>query len=140
MSTGIQAYKSQQTVAWTRIEMLIALYDAAISRLESVVTLLEGGDIASAAGKQTHVQKILLHLIGGIDLQQGEIAERSRDLLVFVASRVGSRNPADIKSAIEVLRTLREGFDAVRDQAIELEAQGEVPPIDQVRGFDQTIG
>ena len=34
------AYKNSQNPAWTRIEMLLALYDGAIERLETAVAAL----------------------------------------------------------------------------------------------------
>ena len=44
----LTAYKRQVAIGWTRIDMLLALYDGAIERIEKALGLLRRGDRSAA--------------------------------------------------------------------------------------------
>ncbi len=131
-------YKNRSMTGWTRIDMLIALYDAAIARLSLAKTAIESGDDDNASQHLLRGQCIVIEIMGGLNSNYGELPEKIQQLCVFVSSCILDGKPKDIQAAIRVLRQLREGFEAIRPDAIELENQGTIPSIHQLQDFQVT--
>jgi flagellin-specific chaperone FliS len=119
------AYKDQRHVGWSRIEMLLTLYDAAIMRIETLRK--ESGD---RKRRQLDALRLLLELRSGLNMDLGEIPQRVDQLLEFVQHCVLEADDKLLDSAIDVLGTLRAGFDGIREEAIRLEADGQIPSTD----------
>jgi flagellar protein FliS len=121
----------RQTAAGTRIDLLLALFDKAIDKLTQARAELPS---PRAVPLISRAQLIVLALAGGVrpevDEQMGTNMLR---LYEFVARRLAAGKAADVDDALKVLGTLRDGFRAVRDDAVRLERSGELPALDEVK-------
>lgn len=123
------AYRQQSQTAWTRIDMLLALYNATVSSLDEGIDLLNRQDTVGYSTIQLKTCERLLHLIDGIDAERSETSARIRDLCVFCIGQIAHPSIPDWTSAREVLATLRDGFEEIRTEGIRLEAEGVIPPL-----------
>lgn len=127
MPSPIKAYGEQRANAWTRIEMLLAIYDGAIDRIGKAQTAMESGDCALVEENRLAAQKLVVQLISGIDLQFGTLAAQIHNLCIHVASELNNATPKSLSHSASVLWKLREGFEGIREEAITLESTGELP-------------
>lgn len=127
MQSAIKAYGEQQANAWTRIEMLIAIYDGAIDRIRRAESALASSDDSAAEEHRLAAQQLVLQLISGIDLQFGTLAAQVHSLCVHVASELNQTTQQSLSHCGRVLWKLRDGFEGIRGEAIELEASGAIP-------------
>ncbi len=124
------AYKSHRAVNWTRIEMLLALYDAAMLRLAEAQSMLAEGQQSAARQKALETVRIVAQLKAGVNSEYGELSENLERLYEYVNVCLLRGDAANLSSASKVLTQLREGFDGIRAEANELENQGEIPPLE----------
>ncbi|TVS19492.1 MAG: hypothetical protein EA424_08290 [Planctomycetaceae bacterium] len=111
-------YRGQTAQGWTRIEMLLELYDAALTSIETCQDAQSHGDESLRQAESLRAQRILLAIVGGIDTGYGEIATQPA-LLCFHALECVRRD--DFRSAVRVLTILRDAFRAVAAEAVEWE-------------------
>ncbi|MBX9582086.1 MAG: flagellar protein FliS [Gemmataceae bacterium] len=128
-----RAYRPQETVAgWTRIEMVLALYDKALDRLDRAAVALRAGDVPAARPELAKVQLIVGELAAGVRPDASpETGANLLRLFEFVADRLRVPAADRVADARKVLATLREGFEAVREDANRLEKAGQVPAAEQ---------
>ena len=135
------AYKKPEPTAdWTRIDLLLALYDKALDRLAGADAALRAGDTAGATGSLIKVQLILNALASGVDV--GVDRERGTNTLrlyEYAANELRAPRLEGIANARTVLGTLRAGFEAVRAEANELERTGAIPPAEQMQMVRATV-
>jgi flagellin-specific chaperone FliS len=129
------AYQQQQTLGLTRIDMLLALIDGAIDRVERASAALARNDRAAASVLLLRTQRIVTELIAGLDFQYGQIPRNLYDLYSFVLRSIGLAGPADLNAALQVLRVIREGFCGIRGEAVQLERSGAIPSVEQVHAI-----
>jgi flagellin-specific chaperone FliS len=127
-----RSYRPQETVAgWTRIEMVLALYDKALDRLDRAALALRAGDVPAARPELAKVQLIVAELAAGVRPEVNpESGTNLLRLFEFVADRLRTPAADRVADARKVLATLREGFEAVREDANRLERAGRVPAAD----------
>ena len=131
--SAINAYQEQKAFALTRIDMLLALYDGTIERLEDARLALERRDSQTATPLLLRSQRIVTELIAGLDLDYGELPRNFQRLYAFVLRAIGVGRPEELAAALRVLRLLREGLLVVRPEAAELERRGIIPPVGATR-------
>lgn len=122
-------YKTAQensTTHWTRVDMLIAIYDKAISHIEQMTA---ANDEATATSERLKAVRLVTHLLTGLNHEHGEIPQKIEQLLEFVNHSLADVNHAAAAHAAKVLTTLREAFEGIREQAVELESCGDIPPL-----------
>jgi flagellin-specific chaperone FliS len=134
-----EAYQRQMASGWMRIDMLLALYDGAILRLEQAHDALLRGDAAEAAPHRLRAQRIVVELLSGLNVEQGDVPRNLHRLYIFASRAIGVGSPAQLEGALKVFRTLRDGLLEVRDEAVALERCGAIPPVDAGRSL-QAIG
>jgi flagellin-specific chaperone FliS len=122
------AYKQQQALGWTRIDMLLALYDGAIERLEQACAALNRGDTSSAQSALLRAQRMVMELLAGVDMKYGEVSRRFTQVYEYVLWSISEAAPAQISSSLSVLKTVRDGLEQVRNEVVELERSGQIPP------------
>jgi flagellar protein FliS len=126
-----QTYSQQPASAGlTRIDTILALYDGAIGAIENARTALAADQSDRAFPHLLKAQQFIQGLASGLDLSQEESTVNFLRLFLFAAQCVESRDLEKLKGAERVLKTLREGFQEIRLQALELERTGQIPPID----------
>ena len=123
-----KVYQDHQNVVWTRIEMLNDLYAAAVDATEKVAEALSQGSPTAASYRLKAIA--LVNVIeSGLDLSQGEIPQRIQQLCHHVQQCLVDGEIERIKSAAHVLRELSEGFLGIKNEAIQLEENGVIPPL-----------
>lgn len=110
--------------------MLLALFGGAIERLEGAATALREGRAFAALPLLAKAQLIVSQLAGGVNAEAGEVSVNLIRLYEFASHCIATQDPARLDDAARVLGNLKEGFDAIRDEAVELERKGEIPSID----------
>lgn len=123
------AYRSSTALAWTRIDMLLALYGATTAALEEGIKVLAEGDETEKRAIRFRVQRLLLGLIDGLDLEQGDVPKNVLRLCLHVWDQVQTDDVEMWLSGLEVIQTLQRGFEAVADDARRKEDEGVIPPL-----------
>ena len=126
-------YQQTQTLSWTRIDMLLTIYEHVVSALTEGAVLLEEGKPSQLIPIRIRAQKALLAVADGLDLEQGELPTQVLRLVVFALDQVRTDDPTNWRSAARVMNTLREGFAEIQDQARLAEYDGKIPALDAVR-------
>lgn len=121
------AYQQQQQQALTRIELLIELYDVTIRTFENGIEALKLNLNEQFGNDQRLAMRCILEILNGIDTDYGEVAENVQRICVYVFGLVEEGSVAAWQDAIKILKPLQESFQAIRDEAMELEAQGAIP-------------
>ena len=101
------AYRRHKDTGATRIEVLLALYDGAISRLESARDAMARRDPSAAAPALLRAQRIVLELLAGLDLSYGEVPQNLQRLYTFVLRSIGAGSSDQLTAGLAVLHTLR---------------------------------
>lgn len=134
------AYRRQEVSnGWTRIDLLLALFDKALERLAAAEAALAAGDESAATTQLIKTQLILTALASGVqpeaDPQNGANVLR---LYEFAAHELSRPRAEGIANARTVLRTLREGFEGIRAEANELERTGRLPSAEHLQMIHAT--
>jgi len=127
-----QKYKSTQSLAWTRIEMLLLIYDQAVTTLNEGARLLENNLASELAPVSLKAMRTLLMIADGLNLNHGELPTLVMRLVVFSLDQVSTQSPEAWRSAANVMSKLREGFQEIQDQARNDEYEGRIPALDAV--------
>ena len=135
MMTAYQAYRRPQpAAAWTRMDLVLALYDKALERLDRAEASLAAGEEHPAVQQLLKVQFTLTELSAGVVVDANpELGTNLLRLYEFVAHQLSSPNVEGIRTARKILGTLREGFEAVREEGNAVERRGAVPAAEQMR-------
>ncbi len=130
-----QKYRRQdETTGWTRMNLLLALYDKALERLDRAEGLLQTGDAIGATTQLAKTQLIVMALASGVNPEVNpEAGVDMLRLYEFVTNELRQPRVEGIANARKIFRTLREGFEAVQAEANELERTGKVPSINQLQ-------
>jgi flagellin-specific chaperone FliS len=108
--------------------MLMALFDGGIERLELAADAFRREDRMTALRMLTRAEVIVCELAGGVDPSYVHAAAILR--LYNLASRaISASTLAETEAALRILRTLRGGIARIREDAVQLELRGELPPV-----------
>jgi flagellin-specific chaperone FliS len=125
-------YKTVQSYSWTRVDMLILVYDQAVSALSEGARLLEQNRKAELPAVKLRAMKTLLAIAEGLNLQKGELPIQVLRLVVFALDQVRIESAEAWRSAESVISTLRAGFLEIQDEARKDEYEGRIPALDAV--------
>jgi flagellar secretion chaperone FliS len=128
---GYAAYKQTQDLRLTRIDLILTLYRKALDHLDQAAKSLADEKDADALPHLTKAQMIVVGLASGLPAYQDESATNFLRLYEFVAYQLAQRTLQGVAAAANVLHTLLKGFEGARDQAVVLELQGKIPPLDR---------
>lgn len=116
-----------EQIASSRVDMLIAIYDATIEATDKAANMLRANKAHEAALAKSQAL-VLVHLIeSGLDLSQGEIPKQIKELCAFIEHSLLHSNPEAIAASTRVLINLRDGFAGIKREAIAMETNGEIP-------------
>ena len=127
---GIEAYSTTQSAfgGWTRIDMLLAIYERAVESLENAALAEKEGNKEEYFTQLLKGQKAILAIHAGLKPDEDDVAFNIARLLHFVLTCIEQNQLAD---AIKILSNLREGFQAIHQEATQLESDGVIPPVQQ---------
>ena len=124
----INAYKQNHAFGgWTRIDLLLSIYDQAISSIGFAKSAFESEDQAKFAEQFLMSQKAILAIHSGLKPDEYEIAFSVARLLHFVLASL-EKNKFD--DAIKVLTELRSGFAEIQGEANQLELTGAIDKLE----------
>ena len=138
MQNVASIYKTQQAkTSWTRIEMLLELYDFAIASLEALRDKKEdsGYPEQDRARDLLRAQKAIWGIYSGLD-EESEISQNVMRLLLFVSMSV---EKADYEPALNVVNNLRQAFASIKEEANRLEHSGDIPPLKHQSEIEVTL-
>jgi flagellin-specific chaperone FliS len=126
--------KNEPSTGWTRIDLLLALYDGAIERIEKAEAMIQRGDRAGASPLAAKAQLIVTELAAGVRTEVNpDTATNTLRLYEFVVHQLKDLKPEGLLSARRVLKTLREGFEAIRIEASDMERNGHFPAAERLQ-------
>ena len=129
-----QNYSPENQVnGWTRIDMLLALYDRAISSIRFAQEAEASNDTHLLASNTIEANKYILALHSGLKVHKDPVAENVARLLNFVMQRFAEKN---YEESIHFLEKLRSSFAQIREEATELEKAGKIPPLNNEPGLN----
>jgi flagellin-specific chaperone FliS len=134
-----RAYQQQAYSAWLRIDMLLALYDGIIGRLEAALSALARKNATEAKPLLGKARLMLAGLVSCVDPSRGEMADQFLRLYEFVNHCLDIGDAKQVEAALRVLRTLREGLEAIRPEAAQLERSGQIPPAGPAPGVQLIV-
>ncbi len=129
-------YQQRRAAEWSRVDMLLALYNASIDRVQRALEAHRNHDALSMKRETLHAERMVVELLSGLDLNHGEIAEHLQSLFLFVLKQLAEGSQQELESARTILTSLRDGFAAIRDEAVELERSGVIPPAESVQTIE----
>jgi flagellin-specific chaperone FliS len=124
-------YQQQTTPSWTRIDMLLALFDGGIDRCEKALAAMERQDHRTAKNLLVKARLIVLGLASGVVPDGDPVTTTMLQLYEYAQHVLGQGSIEDVRAALNVLRILREGFQKIRGEAVDLERRGLIPPINK---------
>ena len=124
-----QQYKSQQQTNWTRIQMLLTLYRETESSIRAGIDSLRLDRRGEFTLTQIRTLKLLLALLDGVKVERDELAGNVHQLLLFVFQQVSREEIEGLENGLRVLITLKESFEAIEDEANQLESEGSIPQV-----------
>ena len=125
-----QHYRRSSSFGWTRIDMLIHVYNHAINSLRKGADVLaREGSPADVVEARIDAQRKVLLITDGLALDHGEVPVRILQLCVFILDQLQSDSVEAWKNAAKLLETVREGFLGVQDAARKAEQAGEIPAL-----------
>lgn len=122
-------YQSQSAPSWTRIDMLLALFDGGVERCEQALEALERQDQRAAKWLLVKARLIVLGLASGVIMDGDPVTTTILRVYEYAQHALGQGRVEDVRGALSVLCILREGFRKIRPEAVELERRGLIPPI-----------
>lgn len=125
-------YRAVQSYSWTRIDMLILIYDQAVATLNEGARLLEQKRLPELPPINLKALRILLAIADGLDLEKGDLPAQILRLVVYALDQIKTQSADSWKSAASVMNTLREGFVEIQDEARKDEYEGRIPALDAV--------
>ncbi|MCA9262312.1 MAG: flagellar protein FliS [Planctomycetales bacterium] len=127
---GYSIYKEQKSLGWTRVDLLIELYSATIRNVQEAIDAAAANDAELERQKRFHAMRLVLQLQAGLDFNYGELPQNIARLCDFVQHALGSGDSDALKSSIRVLSDLRDAFQGIREEAVRLEAENAIPPLE----------
>jgi hypothetical protein len=125
-------YKQSISLSWTRIDMLLLIYDQTAALLNEGTHLLEQGRESELMPVSLRAARSLLMIADGLDLKKGELPVQVLRLVVFALDQIRTTSAEAWRSAADVMDKLREGFQEIQDQARIDEYEGRIPALDAV--------
>lgn len=122
-----EKYRNNSVTGWTRIEMVISLYDAAIGKLQQALAAIQNEERGSAALLLLHSSRLVFGIELGLNMDYGDVPHDINRLCQYVQDCIIEASSARIDSAIRVLSNLREAYAQIRPEAIQLERSGRIP-------------
>lgn len=124
------AYSQSTAASWTRIDLLLTVYEVGMETARRAREAAAAGDQSALTRLQLKMQQVIVAILDGLDTERREMTEPIQRLCLFMLERIQRGAPSDWDAVLRVLSPLCAGFSAIREQAAELEARGEIPPVD----------
>ena len=139
MNTAHLAYRQSQKTSLTRIDMLIRLYDKTLKTLAEGVPSLRAGDEVQYEAHKFTLLRCIVALLDGIDPTQGEVSENTQRICLYAVGLIQDGTEDSFEDAARILQPIHDSFVQIRNEAVVLELEGEIPSLDFQSGYEQTV-
>ena len=111
------AYRRGTVLAATPGQLVVLLYDGARRFLRQATIAMRDGEIERAHNTLRHGERIIAHLDGTLDFEQGELPGRLHAIYLFYLSQLNaarmSQDPTKVEEVSELLGELRDAWSQV---------------------------
>jgi len=125
---SLDEYRQTQLLGMSQAELLVMLYQGAIRFLHEAIEMVEKERFDQSWQKFDRARRIVVHLCGTLNRDAGDLADKLAALYAFLIEQITIANARrDIQAAqncIDILRTLKEGWEGVAAQTSEVAATG----------------
>lgn len=120
-SAAYAAYRSAEIETVSQKDLIVQLYQGAERFLKNGSEAMGGQRLEEATNQCRRARAIFVELLSTLNFETGgDLALQLRDLYAFIIFQIGEaslkRNPAQIEALIPIIRTMREGWEAVPDE------------------------
>ncbi|MEM0925106.1 MAG: flagellar protein FliS [Planctomycetota bacterium] len=130
----LQSYQRKKIQAgWSRVDLLLMLYEKAIEAVDACEIAAQTGDQALYVKHEMTARKVFLAIHSGLKPDEDEVAFNIARLLHFVLLSFDERRFDDCK---RILDQVRQGFARIADEANELERSGAISPLAERDSFE----
>lgn len=123
-------YQSTSSLSWTRIDMLLVVYDKVSQSLQEGLRALAGNRPEELQLSRMGVQRSVLTIVDGLNLEVGDTPAQILRLCLYVLEQTRTDSPEAWRSSLQVMQTVQQGFEAIQQTAREAEYRGELPALD----------
>ncbi|MBL8817653.1 MAG: hypothetical protein JNL58_16625 [Planctomyces sp.] len=123
-------YKDQNRFSWTRIDMLLVVYEQTIDAIQRGADAIAAGRTNELISIRLRTMKCLVTIIDGLNQNAGDTPQQILRLCLFVLDQVETDELESWQSALKIMQTLYDGFQGIQDEAREAEHRGEIPALD----------
>jgi flagellar secretion chaperone FliS len=121
------AYRRGEVLAATPGQLVVMLYDGARRFLRQSVSAMHAGEVERAHTALRHGERIISHLDGTLDYEQGQLPQRLHMIYAFCLVQLNAaRITRDTDKVEEVSRLLGELRDAWSQAAAEIDRQAQL--------------
>ncbi len=123
-------YKEVDTIGKSPIELVLQVYDGALSEIATAKAKYAELKFADAYNNIQRAERMVTHLYTTLDMDQGgEVAANLAKLYVWVITKLhevqATKDIARFDECTKILRNLREAWDAIKQQSTPV--KGELP-------------
>jgi flagellar secretion chaperone FliS len=130
---GYAAYKKVQAMPTTRIDLILALYRKALENLGRAREALTQQKPDAARPLLAQTQLMVSAMATELPAYRDDASMNFLRLYEFVAHQMNLATVESVDAAVRVMTPLLKGFEAVREEALDLERRGAIPPLDKAR-------
>ncbi|MCA9084699.1 MAG: hypothetical protein KDA81_11615 [Planctomycetaceae bacterium] len=120
-------YRESKLLSWTRIDMLLLIYESAIESLDRGVHLLQTGQTAEMPMARIDAQRKILLITDGLAIDTDPTAVHIMNICVFILDQINSDSVENWQTSVKLLETIHEGFQEIAEEAREMERTGKIP-------------
>lgn len=134
MDAKVKAYQTSDTLGKSQLELVIKVYDGAISAYKQASTSIQNNELEKSREELEKAKKFVTHLFTTLDMEKGgDIAQQLSQLYAFVINQTNiieaTKDLKEIDDIINVLDNLRQGWVELHEGGAE--SQIEVPKTTQ---------
>jgi len=111
------AYRRGEVLSATPGQLVVMLYDGARRFLRQAVSAMNAGEVERAHTTLRYAERIISHLDGTLDFEQGELPQRLDAIYVFCLSQLNaariSGDTGKVEEVSALLGELREAWSQV---------------------------
>ena len=122
------AYRRGTVLAATPAQLVVLLYDGAHRFLRQGANAMRDGDVVRAHNTLRRGERIISHLDGTLDFEQGEVSQSLHAIYLFCLSHLNaarmSQDPGQVEEVAELLGDLRDAWNQIAsevDDGVEIE-------------------
>ncbi len=124
MDGKLTAYRKEDTAGKSQVDLIIQVYDGAISAFRTARERYETDDSTAGYNQLERARKFLTHLYTTLDYEKGgDISEQLGRLYAFVINQINvaeaTKDLSVIDDNITILSNLREGWTGLKAQTSE---------------------